>query len=51
MSEMNGKEKKKRPLSKKEYSVLVSCVCLTAGVLIGFGIAVYKVVHIILRSM
>ena len=48
---MNGKEKKKRPLSKKEYSALVTCVCLTAVVLAVVGIVVCKVMRMIMGLM
>ena len=50
---MSEKEKKKRklPLSREEYSVLVSSVCFTGVVLAVIGIVAYKVVRVIMRMM
>lgn len=44
-------EKKRRPLSQEEYSVLVSSVCFSVIVLAVIGIVAYKVVRVIMRMM
>ena len=44
-------KKKRRPLSREEYSVLVSTVSFSIVVLLAFGIGAYKVVRVVLRMM
>lgn len=50
MSE-KAEKKRKLPLSREEYSVLVSSVCFTGVVLAVIGIVAYKVVRVIMRMM
>ena len=49
MSE-KAEKKRKLPLSREEYSVLVSSVCFTGVVLAVIGIAIYKLVRICLHA-
>ena len=49
MSE-KAEKKRKLPLSREEYSVLVSSVCFTGVVLAVFGIVIYKLVRICLHA-
>lgn len=50
MSE-KAEKKRKLPLSREEYSVLVSSVCFSVIVLAVIGIVAYKVVRVIMRMM
>ena len=50
MSE-KAEKKRKLPLSREEYSVLVSSVCFMGVVLAVIGIVAYKVVRVIMRMM
>ena len=49
MSE-KAEKKRKLPLSREEYSVLVSSVCFTGVVLAVIGIVIYKLVRICLHA-